>query len=76
MVLVLTAMTSLILIVFGMGLIALTLRDSGAAVLSALAGETRLYKVHSTLRVRRAVRVRSQSFAQQVAMARVLRAAA
>ncbi|MDB5700610.1 MAG: hypothetical protein JWL66_809 [Sphingomonadales bacterium] len=61
MVLLLTAMTSLGLIGLGLGFIALTLRDSGVAVLSALAGEPRFVAVRSAPRVRRVARVRSLS---------------
>ncbi|MDB5715733.1 MAG: hypothetical protein JWO15_3130 [Sphingomonadales bacterium] len=61
MIFLLTAMTSLGLIALGIGFIVLTLRDSGMAVVSALAGEQRFAAVRSAPRVRRVVRVRSLS---------------
>lgn len=76
MVLLLTAMTSFGLIVFGVALIAVTLRDSGAAVLSALAGETQRVVVRPTAQASRTVRIRTSSFAQQVAQVQHMRVAA
>ena len=61
MVFLLTAMTSLGLIGLGLGFIALTLRDSGMAVVSALAGEQRYVAVRSAPRVRRVTRVTTLS---------------
>jgi hypothetical protein len=61
MVLVLTAMTSFGLLMLAIGFIAMTLRDSGTAVMAALAGESQFIPVQSTPRVRRMVRFRTQS---------------
>jgi hypothetical protein len=76
MVHLLAAMTSFVLIVFGMGLVAHTLRKSGAAVLSALSGQALFNPVPSTPRVRRAVRFRTLSVTQPVAASPHCRAAA
>jgi hypothetical protein len=72
MILLLSAMTSFGLIIFGGGLIVLTLRDSGSAVLAALAGEVRFIPVQSVTPARRVVRIRMQS----VAPVQLMRAAA
>jgi hypothetical protein len=72
MILLLSAMTSFGLIIFGAGFIVLTLRDSGTAVLSALAGEVRFIPVQSVTPARRVVRIRMQP----VVSAQPMRAAA
>jgi hypothetical protein len=61
MVLLLTAVTSIGLMILAIGFIVLTLRDSGTAVLSALAGESQFIPVQSKPRVRRTVRFRTKS---------------
>lgn len=60
MVLVLTAIISFCLLSLSLALIAITLHGSGAAILSALAGEARFELAKSKPHVRRAVRVRNQ----------------
>jgi hypothetical protein len=61
MVALLTALTSFGFIALALSFIALTLRDSGTAVLSALAGEPRFIPFQVTPQVRRVVRVRTVS---------------
>jgi hypothetical protein len=72
----LAAMTSFGLIVFGMSIITYTLRESGTAVLSALAGQALFNPAPSAPRVRRAVRFRTLSGIQPVAASPQWRAAA